>query len=72
MYFVHRVTAYRTMQANCRSSLKQKKSSSGMRGRTDSPPDFGDGKLEGLRHWEVLHVSPHWGVHLCMLVMACI
>ena len=38
---------YHTMQANCRSSLKQKTSSSHVQGHTESPPVLGDGKLEG-------------------------
>ena len=60
------------MQANCKSSLKQKKSSSHVQGHTDSPPVLGDGKLEGSCQWKVFHVSPHSsGVHSCMLVMAC-
>ena len=60
------------MQANCRSSLNQKKSSSHVKGHIDSPPVLGDGKLEGPCQWEVFHVSPHSsGVHSSMLVMAC-
>ena len=36
------------MQANCRSSLRQKKSSSHVQGHTDYPPVLGDSKLDGL------------------------
>ena len=60
------------MQACCRSSLNQKKSSSHVQDHTDSPPVLGDGKLEGPCQWKVFHVSPHSslsGVHSCMLVM---
>ena len=63
---------YHTMQASCRSSLKQKTSSSHVRGHTNAPPVLGDGELEGPCQWKVFHVSPHSsGVHSCMLVMAC-
>ena len=60
------------MQANCRSFLNQKKSSSHVKGHTVSPPVLGDGKSKGPCQWKVFNVSPHSsGAHSSMLVMAC-